>query len=102
MRPTGLHSMRSSGIRTWRCTEVSKIKTPTTNKRPAAQIDPAKKAAEMKAAADKKQPQPPWLQRPIPALESVQPPAPERLNAGNQSQAPPRLLDKTQVCIIAN
>ena len=56
----------------------------------------------MKAAADKKRPQPRWLQRPMPVLEGEPPPTPERLSAANQSQAPPRLLDKTEVCAIAN
>jgi predicted DNA-binding transcriptional regulator AlpA len=77
-------------------------KTSLTNKRPAAQVEPAKKAAAIKAAADEKRPQPSWLQRPMPALESETPPAPERMAAANQARAPPRLLDKGEVCTVAN
>jgi predicted DNA-binding transcriptional regulator AlpA len=74
----------------------------TKTKRPAAQVEPSKKAAAMKAAADDKRPQPIWLQRPVPVPESETLPAPERLSAAHQSQGPPRLLDKAQVCAIAN
>ena len=38
----------------------------------------------------------------MPVLESDQLPAPERVNAANQSQGPPRLLDKAEVCAIAS
>lgn len=77
-------------------------KTTTKTKRPAAQVEPSRKAAELKAANAAKRPQPIWLQRPLPALESETLPAPERLSAAHQSQGPPRLLDKAQVCAIAN
>ena len=75
-----------------------------TTKRPAAQVAASKKAAAIKAAA--KQPQRLWLQtlaRQLPPLtdESL-PSAPERMCAAHQSQGPPRLLDKAQVCAIAN
>jgi predicted DNA-binding transcriptional regulator AlpA len=75
----------------------------TTTKRPAEQVE-LKKAAAIKADADQKRPQPIWLRRrrPMPVLESATPSTPERLNAANQSQAPPRLLGKGEVCDIAN
>jgi predicted DNA-binding transcriptional regulator AlpA len=79
---------------------VSKI----TIKKPAAQVEPAKKAAALKAAADKKRPQRPWLRdltRQLPPLtnESL-PPAPERTWAANLSQGPPRLVDKAEILTI--
>jgi predicted DNA-binding transcriptional regulator AlpA len=77
----------------------------TTTKRPAAQIAPSKKAAALKAAADKRRPQSPWLRhlvRQLPALnDESMPLTPERVNAANQSQGPPRLLSKSEVCTIA-
>jgi hypothetical protein len=87
---------------------VSKIISakPTTTtkpiKRPAAQIEPAKKAAKAKDDNAAKRPQPSWLQRPIPALKNDEPPTPERLSAAHQSQGPPRLLDRHEVCAIIN
>jgi predicted DNA-binding transcriptional regulator AlpA len=84
---------------------VTTIKT-TKTKKPAAQVEPANKAAALKAAADKKKAQSPWLRdlaRQLPPLsdESL-PSAAERMRAAHQSQGPPRLLDKAQVCVIAN
>jgi predicted DNA-binding transcriptional regulator AlpA len=38
----------------------------------------------------------------MPVLVSDPPPVPERVNAANQSQGPPRLLGKHEVCAIAN
>ena len=78
-------------------------KSPTTTKRPA-QVAASTKAAQLKTENAAKRPQPLWLQqRPKPVLESDElPPAPERVNAAHQSQGPPRLLDKGQVCAICN
>jgi predicted DNA-binding transcriptional regulator AlpA len=78
----------------------------TSKKKPAAQVEPARKAAAQKAAADEKREQPPWLRnltRQLPPLtdESL-PPAPEQNWSAHFSQGPPRLLDKAQVCVIAN
>jgi predicted DNA-binding transcriptional regulator AlpA len=70
--------------------------------RSAAQVEPSKKAAAMKDAADEKRPQPSWLQRPTPPLESEAPPVPERAWAATLWHGPPRLLDKAEVCAIAN
>jgi predicted DNA-binding transcriptional regulator AlpA len=55
----------------------------------------------------RKQPQPAWLRlKAAPRvatreLDDVQP-APERMRAADRSQGPPYLLDKAQVCAIAN
>jgi predicted DNA-binding transcriptional regulator AlpA len=79
---------------------VSKAKT----KRPAAQVAASKKAAALKAAADEKRPQRPWLRdlaRQLPPLTD-DPSAPERLSVAHQSQGPPRLLSKSDICAIAN
>ena len=68
-------------------------------KRPAAQVAASKKAAALKAEA--KRPQPLWLQQRMPpVLQSDPSPAPERVNAANQSQGPPRLLDKAEILTI--
>jgi prophage regulatory protein len=80
---------------------VAKKPRPTT-KQPAAQVAASTKAAELKAENESKRPQPIWLQRPMPALESETLLAPERLSAAHQSQGPPRLLGKAEVCAIAN
>jgi predicted DNA-binding transcriptional regulator AlpA len=84
---------------------VTTIKT-TKTKKPAAQVEPANKAAALKATADAKRRQPPWLRdlaRELPPLNDEQLlPAPERKWSANLSQGPPRLLDKAQVCAIAN
>ena len=56
-------------------------------------------------AADEKRPQPLWLQQrmsPVREMpESGPPPVPERLSVAHQSQGPPRLLCKHEVCAIA-
>jgi predicted DNA-binding transcriptional regulator AlpA len=71
--------------------------------KPAAQIEPAKKAAELKAAGEAKRAQPAWLRLPqqVPATPEVETPvAPERERAADKSQGPPRLLLKSEVCAI--
>jgi predicted DNA-binding transcriptional regulator AlpA len=82
-------------------TDVSKTTT-TKTKRAAAQVEPSRKAAALKAENESKRPQPYWLQRPMPALESETLPAPERLSAAHQSQGPPRLLDKAEILTITH
>jgi len=62
----------------------------STTKRKAAL---SKKATKLKA----RKPQPVWLRKPMPSLES---PAP--VEGSFASQAPPCLLDRQQVCAIAN
>jgi predicted DNA-binding transcriptional regulator AlpA len=70
-------------------------------KQPAAQVKSAKKAAALKASADAKRAQHPWLKPSMRALpQSDPPPAPEQLSAAHQSQGPPRLLDKAEILII--
>jgi predicted DNA-binding transcriptional regulator AlpA len=49
--------------------------------------------------AKKVKPQPLWLRKPLPALDSPPPDYPGAILA---SQAPPRLLDRVQVCEIVN
>jgi prophage regulatory protein len=72
-----------------------------TNK-PSAQVEPTRKAAALKAATAKL-PQPAWL-RP----EVLRPPedgaltAPQRVDVAHRQQALPHLLDKHEVCAIAN
>ncbi len=70
----------------------------------AAQVAAAKKAAGLKAANAAKKPQPLWLQQQgaLPAYVETQPPQPERISAAHLSQGPPRLLSKSEVCVIAN
>jgi predicted DNA-binding transcriptional regulator AlpA len=81
-------------------TDVSKTTT-TKTKRPAAQVEPSRKAAALKAENESKRPQPYWLRRPMPVLESETLPAPpERLSAAHQSQGPPRLLGKGEILTI--
>jgi predicted DNA-binding transcriptional regulator AlpA len=81
-------------------------KKPTTKRRPAAQVAVSKKAAALKAENAAKRPQRPWLQnlaRQLPRLgDEAEPVTPERSSAANLSQGPPHLLDKAQVCAIAN
>ena len=78
----------------------------TTKKKPSAQVEPAQKAAALKAANEaRRQAQPAWLRRESlsPPPETETPPAPERLRASDRSQGPPpRLLDRHQVCALAN
>lgn len=81
---------------------MAKKKFLSTTKRPAAQVVLAKKAITTKVANERKRQQPAWLQRPMPALQNDPPPALEWLSDANQSQGPPRLLSKAEVCAIAN
>jgi hypothetical protein len=71
----------------------------TTKKKPSAQVEPAQKAAAIKAANEATRPQPNWLRRESlsPPRETETPPAPERLRASDRSQGPPRLLDRHEV-----
>ena len=71
-----------------------------TTKQSAAQVEPSKRAAKLKAANAAKRPQPLWLRQPMPVLQSDPPPAPERSSAAHQSQGPPRLLDKAEILTI--
>ena len=82
--------------------EVPNVAKKSSTKRPA-QVAASTKAAQLKAENTVKRPQPLWLQqRPKPVLESDElPPAPERVNKAHQSQGPPRLLCKHEVCAIA-
>jgi predicted DNA-binding transcriptional regulator AlpA len=76
----------------------------TTKKKPSAQVEPAQKAAAIKAANEATRPQPNWLRRESlsPPRETETPPAPERLRASDRSQGPPsRLLDRHEVCALA-
>jgi predicted DNA-binding transcriptional regulator AlpA len=74
----------------------------TTKKKPSAQVEPAQKAAAIKAANEGTCPQPNWLRRESlsPPRETETPPAPERLRASDRSQGPPRLLDRHEVCAL--
>ena len=73
-----------------------------TTKQSAAQVEPSKRAAKLKAANAAKRPQPLWLRQPMPVLQSDPPPAPERSSAAHQSQGPPRLLDKAEILAITH
>ena len=73
-----------------------------TTKQPAAQAAYAKKAAALKATGEAKRPQPSWLQRQAPAAPTYTPPKPEHINAAHRSQAPPRLLSKSEILAITN
>jgi predicted DNA-binding transcriptional regulator AlpA len=76
----------------------------TTKTKKSAQVEPAQRAAALKAANAAKRAQPAWL-RPTslkPTQEDETPPPPERVSAARRSQGPPRLLDKAEVCAIAN
>jgi predicted DNA-binding transcriptional regulator AlpA len=78
--------------------------TVTIKKQPSAQVEPAKKAAALKAANQAKRVQASWLRRESlsPPRETETPPAPERLRASDRSQGPPpRLLDRHEVCALA-
>jgi hypothetical protein len=89
-----------SAIRT-RMDDVTK--TPTGKR--TTQVVLAQKAAELKAADDKKRSQPSWLramERKLPTLQDVPPVTPECVRAADQSQGPPRLLSKAEVLAIAN
>ena len=66
--------------------------TEITSKQPSAQVEPAKKAARLKATNQAKQPQHPWLQQQVlltPASD-VPPVTPERIGEAHLSQGPPR------------
>ena len=68
----------------------------------SAQVEPAQKAAVLKAANEAERAQPSWLRRKSlsPPRETETPPEPERLRASDRSQAPPRLLDRHEVCAL--
>ena len=73
--------------------------TEITSKQPSAQVEPAKKAARLKATNQAKQPQHPWLQQQVlltPASD-VPPVTPERIGEAHLSQGPPRLLSKAAI-----
>jgi predicted DNA-binding transcriptional regulator AlpA len=75
------------------------------SKKPAAQVAASKKAAAVKAAADAKRGQAPWLRelaRQLPPLSEQLPPAPERAWAAILSHGPPRLLSKSDILAITN
>jgi predicted DNA-binding transcriptional regulator AlpA len=91
-------SMRRTGFFIWARSARPRPEDDAMTKQPAAQIAASEKAAAIKA--ENKRPQPSWLQRPITALQSDAPPAPERLGIANQSQGPPRLLSKAEVLTI--
>jgi predicted DNA-binding transcriptional regulator AlpA len=76
----------------------------TTKKKPSAQVEPAQKAAAHKAANEAKRTQPSWLRRESlsPARETKTPSTPERLRTSDRSQGPPWLLDRHEVCALAN
>jgi predicted DNA-binding transcriptional regulator AlpA len=91
-----------SAIREQKDADVT-TKTITTKRPPAAQVEPAKKAAALKAASEAKKVQPLWLQPKSLAPTEVETTLnPERIRASDRSQGPPRLLDKAEVCAIAN
>jgi predicted DNA-binding transcriptional regulator AlpA len=73
----------------------------STTEKKSAQVEPAQKAAALRAAKAK-QPQHAWLRRDVlsPPQETAPPTAPERLRASDRSQVPPRLLDKAEVLAI--
>ena len=60
----------------------------TTKKQPSAQVEPAQKASALKVANEPR--------------ETEAPSAPERLRTSDRSQGPPWLLDRHQVCALAN
>jgi predicted DNA-binding transcriptional regulator AlpA len=76
----------------------------TTKKQPSAQVEPAQKASALKVANEAKRAQPDWLRRGSlsPPRETETPSAPERLRTSDRSQGPPWLLDRHQVCALAN
>jgi predicted DNA-binding transcriptional regulator AlpA len=76
----------------------------TTAKTPSAQVEPARKAAALKAASETKKVQSLWLQRkslaPTPEVETTL--NPERIRGSDRSQGPPRLLSKSDILAITN
>jgi predicted DNA-binding transcriptional regulator AlpA len=77
-------------------------KKPPPTKRPAAQVEPSRKAAELKAANAAKRPRQPWLRdlgRQLP-LTDDHVVTPERVSPANRSQGPPRLMTKREVCAL--
>ncbi len=78
-------------------------KTITPKRPPAAQVEPAKKAAALKAASETKKVQPLWLQPKSPAPTEVETTLnPERIRGSDRSQGPPRLLSKSDILAITN
>lgn len=72
-------------------------------KKRAAQVAVAKKAAALKAVADKKKPQSPWLrQAALTAPAQIKTSFPEQIGTAHQSQVPPRLMSKAEVLKIAH
>jgi predicted DNA-binding transcriptional regulator AlpA len=69
----------------------------------SAQVEPAKKAAALKAKNDAKAQQKPWLRTASLSVprEDGAPSAPERLRASDRPRGPPRLLDRHEVCVLA-
>jgi predicted DNA-binding transcriptional regulator AlpA len=77
--------------------------SPTAERPPSAQVEPAKKAAALKAASGAKRAQA-FLATttPAPPRETL-PAEPKRLRTADQPQgAPVRLLSKSEVCALAN
>lgn len=64
---------------------------PASSKVKAAQIEPAEKAAKLKAANEAKKARPAWPQQqtPTPPIETPLPPEPERIGKAHRSQGPP-------------
>jgi predicted DNA-binding transcriptional regulator AlpA len=77
-------------------TRMTDVKTST---KPAAQVAVAKKAAKLKAAADKKQP--PWLQYAALTAPTEIKIAKQQSDKPYWAQGPPRLLSKSEVTEIA-
>jgi predicted DNA-binding transcriptional regulator AlpA len=73
-------------------------------KQRSPQIEASQKALRVKRANEARRPQPNWLRRESLSTprETETPSAPERLRTSDRSQGPPWLLDRHQVCALAN
>jgi predicted DNA-binding transcriptional regulator AlpA len=73
-------------------------------KQRSQQIEASQKALRVKRANEARRPQPNWLRRESLSTprETETPSAPERLRTSDRSQGPPWLLDRHQVCALAN
>jgi hypothetical protein len=73
-------------------------------KQRSPQIEASQKALRVKRANEARRPQPNWVRRESLSTprETETPSAPERLRTSDRSQGPPWLLDRHQVCALAN
>ena len=73
-------------------------------KQRSQQIEASQKALRVKRANEARRPQPNWLRRESLSTprETETPSVPERLRTSDRSQGPPWLLDRHQVCALAN